>query len=177
MTYPENFNLLDVLLKGTSLIEASAGTGKTYAIVGLFLRLIIEKRFPVNEIVAVTFTEAATEELRGRIRVKLQEAVEAFSGNPVEDSFLNDLAEKNRDHEATLIILREALHSFDLSAIFTIHGFCRKMLHENAFESGVLFDTELIADLGKTGLWQSTFTNDHYTILTRIDLDLSNKHR
>ena len=146
MTRLENFDLLNSPLEGTNLIEASAGTGKTYAIAGLFLRLILEKNLPVNEILVVTFTVPATEELRDRIRGKLREAIEAFSVGRTEDAFLNDLVRRHRDPEAALGSLGEALRAFDQAAIFTIHGFCRRMLHENAFESGSLFDTELITD-------------------------------
>ena len=61
---------------GVTLIEASAGTGKTYSITGLILRLILEKHLPIRDILAVTFTEAATQELRDRIRRRLQSALE-----------------------------------------------------------------------------------------------------
>ncbi|MCK5529199.1 MAG: UvrD-helicase domain-containing protein, partial [Kiritimatiellae bacterium] len=53
---------------GTNLIEASAGTGKTYSIQTLFLRLVITEGIPVQKILVVTFTEAATKELRERLR-------------------------------------------------------------------------------------------------------------
>jgi exodeoxyribonuclease V beta subunit len=146
MTRFENFDLLHSPLEGTNLIEASAGTGKTYAIAGLFLRLILERNLSVNEILVVTFTVPATEELRDRIRTKLREAIEAFSGGRAEDAFLNDLVRKYKDSAAALPRLGEALRAFDQAAIFTIHGFCMRMLHENAFESGSLFDTELVTD-------------------------------
>lgn len=146
MTRFENFDLLNSPLEGTNLIEASAGTGKTYAIAGLFLRLILEKNLSVDEILVVTFTVPATEELRDRIRGKLREASEAFSGVQIEDAFLKDLVRRHKDPEAALGSLGEALRAFDQAAIFTIHGFCMRMLHENAFESGSLFDTELVTD-------------------------------
>lgn len=141
------FDLLNSPLGGTILIEASAGTGKTYTISGLFLRLILEKKYDVGEILVVTFTEAATAELKERIRNRLVEAVRVFSGEISDDVFLSGLAEKHGDSKTALDSLREALRSFDQAAIFTIHGFCRRMLVENAFESGSLFDTELVADL------------------------------
>jgi exodeoxyribonuclease V beta subunit len=143
----DQFDLLNSLLGGTNLIEASAGTGKTYTISGLFLRLILEKNFDVGEILVVTFTEAATAELKERIRNRLGDAVRVFSGEASEDIFLSGLAEKHSDSKTALESLKEALRSFDQAAIFTIHGFCRRMLAENAFESGNLFDTELVADL------------------------------
>jgi len=146
MTRIKAFDHLNAPLEGTNLIEASAGTGKTYTITGLYLRLVLEKHFSVNEILVVTFTEAATEELKNRIRNKIREAIETFSGGRSEDRLLNDLAEKHRNSKNALRYLIEAVRDFDKAAIFTIHGFCRKMLYENAFESGSLFDTELVAD-------------------------------
>jgi exodeoxyribonuclease V beta subunit len=146
MTTRTYFDLLTSPLEGTNLIEASAGTGKTYAIAGLFLRLILEKNLSINEILVVTFTVPATEELKDRIRIKLREAIEAFNGVRIADSFLIDLVRRHTDSKTALRSLEEALRSFDQAAIFTIHGFCRRMLHENAFESGSLFDTELVTD-------------------------------
>ena len=146
MTGVKNFDLLNSSLEGTNLIEASAGTGKTYIITGLFLRLVLEKNLSVNEILVVTFTEAATEELRERIRSKLQDAVRIFSGGECEDAFLNDLVKRLKGSRSAIKSLKEALRAFDQAAIFTIHGFCRRMLYENAFESGSLFDTELVTD-------------------------------
>jgi len=146
MTKARHFDLLNSPLEGTNLIEASAGTGKTHTITGLFLRLILEKNLSVNEILVVTFTEAATDELKDRIRRKLREAVLAFSGGLSEDGLVNDLVKRYKDSNTALDWLRDALRAFDQAAIFTIHGFCRRMLNENAFESGNLFDTELMTD-------------------------------
>jgi exodeoxyribonuclease V beta subunit len=142
----EHFDLLNSPLAGTNLVEASAGTGKTYTIAGLFLRLLVEKNLSVDEILVVTFTEAAAGELKDRIRDKLREATEAFTSGGSDDTFLNGLIQRHRDSASSLQCLREAINAFDLASIFTIHGFCLRMLHENAFESGTLFDTELIAD-------------------------------
>jgi exodeoxyribonuclease V beta subunit len=138
------FDLLNSPLEGTNLIEASAGTGKTYTIAGLFLRLILEKNLSVNEILVVTFTEAATQELKDRIRTKLREAIGTFSGGHSEDVFLRNLVSRSKNTKIALGNLQEAIRAFDQAAIFTIHGFCRRILHENAFESGTLFDTELM---------------------------------
>ncbi|MFH0845747.1 MAG: exodeoxyribonuclease V subunit beta [Pseudomonadota bacterium] len=140
------FDPLNTPLEGTNLVEASAGTGKTYTITALFLRLILEKNFSLDEILVVTFTEAATCELKERIRSTLRKAVLAFSENRSEDPFLGDLVKKTPDSDNALRYLREALRTFDQAAIFTIHGFCRRMLFENAFESGTLFDTELVTE-------------------------------
>lgn len=144
---PENkFELLNTPLDGTNLIEASAGTGKTFTITALFLRLLLEKGLLVENILVVTFTEAATQELKERIRTRLRQAIEAFSKGESDDPFLNGLVKRDADTKRALKSLRDALRSFDQAAIFTIHGFCRRMLIENAFESGSLFDTELITN-------------------------------
>ena len=162
MTAMKRFEPLDLIrapLEGVNLAEASAGTGKTYAISALFVRLIVECGLDVNEILVVTFTEAATEELKDRIRTKLRAAVRAFEGEVCGDVFLSDLvggatsgvsgglAGSLEGRARTLHRLREALRAFDQAGIYTIHGFCRRVLQDNAFESGRLFDTELVAEL------------------------------
>ncbi|MBW2606091.1 MAG: exodeoxyribonuclease V subunit beta [Deltaproteobacteria bacterium] len=142
----QKFDILNTPLSGTNLIEASAGTGKTYAISGLFVRLIIESQFTADQILVVTFTKAATDELKERIRKKLMEAKEAFIKGADEDSFINELVQKTDNHKQAADRLHNALVDFDRAAIFTIHGFCQRILHENAFETGSLYDTELITD-------------------------------
>jgi exodeoxyribonuclease V beta subunit len=140
------FDPIRAPLEGTNLVEAGAGTGKTYAITGLFLRLLLEKNLPVHQILVVTFTEAATQELKDRIRSRIHEGLAAFTSGEIGDSFVRKLVKEHVSAEKAAVSLREALKSFDEAAIFTIHGFCRRMLHENAFESGSLFDTELLTD-------------------------------
>ena len=112
-------------LSGTVLVEASAGTGKTYALSKIFLRLLLEKGLHVSQILVVTFTNAATEELKYRIRQRLREALNSFG-------------------EAGREIVREAIRDFDQASIYTIHGFCQRLLYENAFETGQAFDLELL---------------------------------
>ena len=131
------------------MLEAGAGTGKTYNIEGLFLRFVIEKALPVGEILVVTYTVAATEELRDRIRRRLRDAAAAFSRGESSDPFLMALLVKFPDARQRLLFqgrLKAALRDYDEAAIFTIHGFCQRMLQENAFESRSLFDTELITN-------------------------------
>jgi exodeoxyribonuclease V beta subunit len=143
------FDLLRSPLQGVHLIEAGAGTGKTYAIAGLYVRLVVERALPVKEILVVTFTLAATAELKDRIRRKLRDALKAFSRENIGDDFLQGLVLACPDRAArgeACERLRAALRDFDEAAIFTIHGFCRRMLNEYAFESGALFDTELVTD-------------------------------
>lgn len=131
-------------LEGVHLVEAGAGTGKTYALTALFARLILEKGLTVEEILVVTFTVAAARELRDRIRRKLRETLDALTGREG-DGFARDLP-GGLDPAEAVPRLEEALRDFDLASIFTIHGFCMLMLREQAFESGATFDTELLAD-------------------------------
>ena len=147
-------NNQDILLSGLRLIEASAGTGKTHKIIELFIRLILEKELTVDQILVVTFTEAATEELRDRIR-------KALRAKKVELS-IEDIAPENKKN---ILLLQNALINFDEAAIFTIHGFCFRILKEQAYESSSLFDTELITDqdhlLQETldDFWRKNFYN------------------
>ena len=133
-------------LEGINLIEASAGTGKTYTIEGLFLRLILENRLLVDQILVVTFTKAATEELRDRIRVKLVQAENAFRSGVSNDDLLTNLLKSQVDRTAAIDLIHAALVEFDKAPIFTIHGFCARILYEHAFETANLFDTELVTE-------------------------------
>ena len=142
----QTFHILDTDLSGVNLIEASAGTGKTFTIAAVYLRLIIETGLTVDGILVVTFTEAATAELKDRIRNRLRDAVSAFEAGESDEPFLQGLIDRHPDTRLALDRLRSAIRDFDEAAIFTIHGFCMRMLRENAFESGELFDTELMTD-------------------------------
>ncbi len=143
---PNTFDLVRSPLEGFNLIDASAGTGKTYTICGLVLRLILEKELTIEQILVVTYTEAATEDLRDRVRQKLRQALDGVGGNPGNDPFLQEYLAGIKDEKKAASLLSEALRAFDEAAIYTIHGFCQRMLLEHSFESNTLFDTELIAD-------------------------------
>ncbi|UCD82483.1 MAG: exodeoxyribonuclease V subunit beta [Desulfobacterales bacterium] len=140
------FDLLNAPLEGVNLIEAGAGTGKTYNIEGLFVRLILETQLQLDQILVLTFTNAATEELRDRIRHKLVLTKEAFARGGSDEPFIASLIKRYPDSAAAGLKLHEALIDFDKAAIFTIHGFCQRVLNENAFETHNLFDTELITN-------------------------------
>lgn len=153
---------LDLPLVGTQLIEASAGTGKTYTIAGLYLRLIVERRLEVRQILVVTFTTAATEELKDRLRRRLNVAADIAEAIARK----SELSEALRVHSEALFAvavierqlnagtesarelaqrLRLAAVSMDEAAISTIHGFCQRALREQAFPSGEPLDAgELI---------------------------------
>ncbi len=137
------------LRKGVNLVEASAGTGKTYAIAMLVLRAIVELNVSIDKILIVTFTKAATEELRGRIRARLVEGRDFLSGTAQRpDPTLKKWAALLDDKESALQRLKLALCDIDRAGIFTIHSFCQRMLLDQAMESGQLFDVELLADVG-----------------------------
>ncbi len=127
------FNAETVTLSGLNVIEASAGTGKTYTLAELYLRLVVEKGLTVNQILVVTYTRAATEELRERLRERLAKARDTLLEDPD-----HDVVSRQR------LVL--AIQSFDESAIFTIHGFCQRVLTDFAFESGLAFDLELVGE-------------------------------
>lgn len=140
------FNLLQSPLKGRVLIEASAGTGKTYTITGLFIRLLLERRLTVDQILVVTFTEAATDELKHRIRERVRDARNALETGAGNDPFLDAVASQYVHDESARQRLNDAIRDFDQAAIFTIHGFCLRMLEAHAFESGSFFNTELVTE-------------------------------
>ncbi len=140
-------DLFETPLSGLNLIEASAGTGKTYTITGLYLRLLLEAERPVNRILVVTYTKAATEELRDRIRRRLVEARRAFVEGASEDPFCQQLLARQPDRELAIRRLTNGVRGFDEAAIFTIHGFCQRVLADSAFESGMAFQTELLPDV------------------------------
>jgi exodeoxyribonuclease V beta subunit len=138
-----------VPLEGMVAIEASAGTGKTFTIEELYLRLVVERRLEVASILVVTYTKAATAELRQRIRARLVEARSLLAtGEAPEDRrpFYDELLRRLPDRAEARRAVERALGGFDESAIFTIHAFCQRVLAEHAFESGVAFDAELVPE-------------------------------
>ena len=142
-------------LHGARLIEASAGTGKTFTIAGLYLRLLLghgengsahQVPLTVDQILVVTFTEAATAELRDRIRARIHDARIAFSRGQSHDPVIEPLLEVIEDHRQAAEILLQAERQMDEAAVYTIHGFCQRMLTQNAFESGSRFNNEFVTD-------------------------------
>lgn len=133
-----------VPLDGINLIEASAGTGKTWTISWLYLRLVAVYGMKVDSILVVTYTDAATSELRDRVRRRLADALAFLEGRPHEETYETLL---DADDKAVAIRrLQLALVSFDEAAVFTIHGFCKRVLTENAFEARLPFESELVAN-------------------------------
>ena len=134
------------LTRGVTLLEASAGTGKTYAIAGIVTRLVAVEGLPIGRIVVVTFTEAATAELRSRIRQRLREVLDELQRESSTDPATQAIRSSGVDLENAVRRLRLALAAFDEVAISTIHGFCQRALRDNAFEGDAPFDAEVVRD-------------------------------
>jgi len=145
-------------LRGSQLIEASAGTGKTFTISALYLRLILghggeESGFGREllppQILVVTFTDAATKELRDRIRTRLAEAARYFRGEiDAPDTLVEELRDQFAPEQwpACAGRLDIAAQWMDEAAVSTIHSWCQRMLREHAFDSGSLFTQTLETD-------------------------------
>ncbi len=130
--------------KGVSLIEASAGTGKTYTLCRIVLRLILEKNISIDRILAITFTQAATEELKGRIRSLLRDCLSQIDSNRLEEPILASLIENEAiDDRTARERLQQSLELFDEATISTIHGFCKRCLDLTSLDSGLSFDASL----------------------------------
>jgi exodeoxyribonuclease V beta subunit len=149
---------LDFPLHGSRLIEASAGTGKTWTIAALYVRLVLGHGGPdgfvrpllPSEILVMTFTRAATRELANRVRERLVQAAAYFRGElALDDPYLEALAASYTHGSERSIAghrLFMAAETMDEAAIFTIDAWCQRMLREHAFDSGSLFDEELVSD-------------------------------
>ncbi|MBW2456676.1 MAG: exodeoxyribonuclease V subunit beta [Deltaproteobacteria bacterium] len=158
------FDPAEVTFGGKALIEASAGTGKTYTIGTLYLKLLMEERLKVREILVVTFTRAATAELRDRLRARIREQAQKATGAV-------------REH------LDTQLRCFDQAAIHTIHGFCQRALQDHAFESGFAYEVEFLEDQSELVkevadyFWGRTFYEAELSALREaLDASLSPDH-
>ena len=167
MTAPTPLNPLTIPVHGIHLIEASAGTGKTWNIAALFTRLVLLEKQNVEKILVVTFTKAATAELKTRLRARLDQALTALKRTPnaqtqPETLRQNSLDDKNRPDDFLFHLLTQALASesqerlqlrltaaisnFDNAAIYTIHGFCQRILQDFAFYCQTPFNIQLNED-------------------------------
>jgi exodeoxyribonuclease V beta subunit len=138
-------------LTGTTVVEASAGTGKTYTITTLFVRLLLESELGVDQILVVTYTRAATAELRDRIRKRIALALAIAKGEPADDELIERLcarAGQRTGRDALIERLERALGGVDQAPVLTIHGFCQRVLRDFAFESGAAFEAQLTAHAG-----------------------------
>ena len=152
MTAPTTMTPFNLPLDGTgtTLIEASAGTGKTYALTTLAARLIVEAQREISDLLIVTFTVAATDELRDRLRRTLRavQSAAAGAGGP------SDQARDLMAHWASLDIpaaevgrrLEPAVMDLDRANVLTIHGFCQRVINDFAFDCGLPFGFEVSGD-------------------------------
>lgn len=187
-------NAILLPLNQVNLIEASAGTGKTYTIGSIYLRLLLQagencfsRPLNVEEILVVTFTEMATEDLKRKIRERLTSAISVFSEYyetkdkaifTGEHQFLAELLPYLEDIPTALRRLKLAEQNLDLASIYTIHGFCRRMLMQHAFNSGVHFNLKLLKDQSDllkqfaNEFWREHFYSQPFEIANFISKEL-----
>ena len=189
----QQLNPISIPLNAVSLIEASAGTGKTYTMGSLYLRLLLqagENTFPyalnVEQILVVTFTEMATEELKRKIRERIYDAKQKLTAYQQtqdsavfgQDDFLRELVASITDLPLAIQRLTLAEQNMDLAAIYTIHGFCRRMLMQYAFNSGIHFNLELSGEEDELLLrlaqkiWREHFYSQPYAVAEFIQKNL-----
>ncbi|UAY55930.1 UvrD-helicase domain-containing protein [Arachidicoccus terrestris] len=161
-----NFDAKTVPLRGTNLIEASAGTGKTYSIAILVLRILLEmdiqqttahgediiRNISIKEILMVTFTKAAVAELEERVRRFIRKAYAVAQGGHTDDPAIKSLVTEAIEKKGPLAVynrLHEAVTFLDESSVQTIHSFCQQVLREFAFETRQSFSVELVTDMSQ----------------------------
>lgn len=175
-TYTD-FNASTVPLQDSNLIEASAGTGKTYSIAILALRLVLEKELSIREILMVTFTKAAVAELEERIRLFIRSAYKSVQGKAIDDDNIRALVKQAVDKASAEKVerqLKDAVLFLDETAVLTIHSFCQQALNEFAFETNQLFGAEMLPDLAPVEeeelnkFWRKHITTLHADILQAI---------
>jgi len=137
-----NLDAATIPLTGRHLIEASAGTGKTYNITRIYLRLLLERELKVEEILLMTFTKDATQELKGRIDAFIREALVNWDALCEQEPYFQAISERVSDDKVKFL-LKRALLFLDEAAIFTIHGFCQRALTQHAFASGLPFNANI----------------------------------
>ena len=174
----QEFDVINVRLEDTNLIEASAGTGKTYSIALLVIRLIVERFIRIEEILMVTFTNAAVAELESRVR-KLINQAHVYCDDDDQTELTADMQDMQKILDKAILktgkdevkdLLFQALLSLDETAIFTIHSFCQRTLNEFAFETDQSFENEIAADI-------SPFVDEAVKIywrqyITTLDVDM-----
>jgi len=171
----QNFNAEIVELSGSNLIEASAGTGKTYSIALLTIRLIIEKKIPIEKILMVTFTKAAVAELEVRVRAFVRMALKVSRGEQISDPTITNLVLTQngiQGSEAVSKNLENAQLFLDETSVLTIHSFCQRTLSEFSFETGQIFGAETITPDEYNQMIEDAF-NEYWRInITTIRLDV-----
>lgn len=150
--------------EGTVLLEASAGTGKTYTLTGILVRMLLEGMVKhIEEALVVTFTVAAAAELKNRLRAAIQRAHNVCLGHQDDDPFFQSLQTFGKKGATQL---RRALDEFDQASVMTIHGFCKRVLDESAFESDEPFDLDFTTEVNP--LWHAAAA-DAFRLLRKHD--------
>ena len=175
----EKFKVESVDLSGANIIEASAGTGKTFSIAVLVVRLLIEKSVPIQKMLLVTFTEAAAAELKERsvkfIREALLEIEAAGSSkNGIIAEVVANVLANNHNKTEIENRLRTALLNIDTAMMCTIHSFCQQTLNEFAFETNQIFGKELKTDISDfVGKHSNSFKREVLSIMDAELLQIS----
>ena len=169
----KDFNASTVALKGSNLIEASAGTGKTYSIAILVLRMVIEQKIPIQNILMVTFTKAAVAELEERVRKFMRLAHKVAKGEEISDKTITNIV-RNAESNEVLKSLERAILFLDETSILTIHSFCQQTLNQFAFETQQLFGVDLLPDAQNIMIdevnkfWRKNITNISLDLLALL---------
>ncbi|XBC44248.1 MAG: UvrD-helicase domain-containing protein [Buchnera aphidicola (Schlechtendalia peitan)] len=168
-------HIINLPLSGKILIEASAGTGKTFSLVVLYLKLllgigkndVIQKQFLVREILVVTFTRNAKKELKHRIQKYIHDfKIDCIKKNT--NCILHDLFKKIKNLNEAIYLLSQAENSTNNLEIYTIHEFCYKSLNINKFCSNILFQKTLIKNKHNLYLKSSNmFWNKYFSFLPK----------
>ena len=145
------FDVLDFELQGKKMIEASAGTGKTFSVAILVVRLLVETETDIKSILMMTFTKAAAAEMEERIRLFIRESYsyleDGHNVNETLKSLLDDKADTDENKLKIIGKLKRAILDMDQMSVSTIHSFCSNILTEYAFETGQLYGVEPLEDL------------------------------
>lgn len=169
-----SFKVDEVELKGSNLIEASAGTGKTYSIAILTLRLILSG-ISVNEILMVTFTKKAVAELETRIRDFIRSAREYVNGGATDEILINDLVDRAKlEYGIHTVVerLNNAIILLDETSIQTIHSFCQRTLTEYAFETGQIFGSSAMTEQDQTDLIEDALNKFWRSSISTLDKEI-----
>lgn len=163
------FDPFGCALRGSHLIEASAGTGKTWTLSLLVLRVLLESAQPISRILVVTFTQAAAAELRERIRDRIRDTLQWLRApsrpdQPLTSRLIEGARDRGKcDDERLARLLEAALANFDEAAILTIHGFCQRALAQMPFAAGVPFELGHVTD--DSELYREVATDHWRTML------------
>lgn len=171
----QKFDPTKVPLQGSNIIEASAGTGKTYSITILVMRLLLEKNISINQILIVTFTKAAVAELEERIRKTIKSAFYYCKNNSYAiDENIKNLIENNREKGEVEKKLKEAVLFLDETHIMTIDSFCQKSINQNPIATNQIFGIEIQPDLSPyikdlvNEFWRKYITTLEINILSKL---------